>query len=128
MKEHDMQMLLLTLCIGADISGGGSTPQPKPKVSASPPSAIVVPPGHHAHRRSDGTVYTHGNENVGNAAAHQGVPLPWPRIAEAGQTVTTSTTAATVQTYTIQQSSCPNGVCPTSGGSSRWYLGKNLGR
>lgn len=90
---------------------------------------VVVPPGQHAHRRSDGTVFTHGNENVGNAAAHEGVPHPWPRIAEAGQTVSTGSTTqtATMQTYSIQQSSsCPNGVCPTQ--RSGWYLGKNLGR
>ncbi len=108
-----------------------------PKVRPSPaiavaPQAVVVPPGQHAHRRSDGTVFTHGNENVGNAAAHVGVPIPWPRIAEAGQTVSTGSTTqtATMQTYSIQQSSsnCPGGVCPTGNGRSGWYLGKNLGR
>lgn len=34
-----------------------------------------------------------------------------------------------VTPYTINSSSCPNGNCntPSSSGSSRWYLGKNLG-
>lgn len=61
-------------------------------------SAVVVPPGQHAHRTTSGEVIVHGNENLGNAAAHAGISYPWIRIAEGGQTLQTTT--------------CPAGGCP----------------
>lgn len=115
--------IALSLIINQDVN------EVKPKHETT---NIVVPAGHHAHRRIDGTVYTHGNENLGNAAAHSGVQYPWPRIAEAGQSVIVTQPAVQPVPYTTPytiQSSCPGGNCPTqySGGQSKWYFGKNLG-
>lgn len=79
----------------------------------------VVPTGQHAHRKLDGTVFVHRNENMGNAAAHQGVAYPWIRTAEAGQYVGSpqpsySPSPYTGQTYSLPSSSsnCPGGNCP----------------
>lgn len=85
-------------------------------------STVTVPPGYHAHRTTDGRVIVHGNENLGNADAHEGVAHPWIRIAEGGQTVQTQ------QTYSYQSyssTSCPNGVCPTQ---RRGLIGRIFGR
>ena len=103
--------------------------QPKVVPVPAKTAPTVVPPGMHAHRKLDGTIIVHGNENLGNAQAHEGIAHPWPRIAEAGQTVTnTSIGSSYSATYSIQSSGCPNGVCPTPSSRSGWYLGKNLGR
>lgn len=70
------------------------------------PSVGVIPAGQHAHRTTDGRTIIHGNENMGNAAAHQGIAYPWIRTGEAGQTV-----------YGVGgfgASNCPGGNCPTS--------------
>lgn len=84
-------------------------------------ATTVVPPGMHAHRTEDGRIIVHGNENLGNAAAHQGIAHPWIRVAEAGQSVVTAQpiTTATSSYSATYSSGCPNGVCPTSGTSSR---------
>lgn len=77
------------------------------KVQTAPKALQVVPPGHHAHVRLDGTVVIHGNENLGNAAAHAGIARPWVRTAEAGQVVRVA--APAFRTYTLP---CPDGRCP----------------
>lgn len=70
-----------------------STPDPPPVRNAVPdPPAVVsalriVPPGHHAHQRTDGTIIIHSDSNHGNADAHRGVPWPWPKTAFPGQRV-----------------------------------------
>jgi hypothetical protein len=86
---------------------------PKNRVQTTP-TPTVVPPGHHAHVKQDGTVIVHGNENMGNHEAHAGIAYPYVRIAEAGQPVPTSQTQSYnyQSTYSYQSSSCPNGVCP----------------
>jgi hypothetical protein len=58
---------------------------PKPPQAA--PVPVVVPAGHHAHRTLDGRTVIHGDWNVGDPAAHAGIPWPWPKTAFAGQTV-----------------------------------------
>lgn len=73
--------------------------KPQPIVSNS----VVVPAGSHAHTTIDGKVIIHGNENLGNAAAHQGIAYPWIRTAEAGQVVQQSSTV----TQKYMQSNCP---------------------
>jgi len=59
------------------------------EVEAVKPSKqlVTIPPGYHAHTRTDGSVFIHGNENVGNAEAHAGVERPWPKTGVAGDTV-----------------------------------------
>lgn len=51
---------------------------------------VLIPPGHHAHRRADGTVIVHADTNYGNAAAHAGVVWPWPKVGYAGQVMRTA--------------------------------------
>lgn len=90
------------------------------KTTAKPAasSSGVVPAGMHAHTRTDGTVYVHGNENLGNPSAHTGVSFPWVRTAEAGQTIPTPTTFSPVRNTfptfrnAFQSGGCPNGQCP----------------
>lgn len=50
---------------------------------AMTPVRAVVAVGQHVHRRLDGTVFVHGDENRGNAAAHVGVAWPWTKISTA---------------------------------------------
>lgn len=47
----------------------------------------VIPPGYHAHRRIDGTVLIHADDNNGDSNAHAGVASPWVQIAGAGDKV-----------------------------------------
>lgn len=58
-------------------------------VNKTAPVSEVIPPGHHAHRKADGTVIVHADSNFGNAAAHAGIVWPWPKVGYAGQVVTT---------------------------------------
>lgn len=110
-------LALTTLCLNAALADAqvfrraaacptcpnGACPQPSgpmflpvPAIPPAPlPNAAVVPAGYHAHRRLDGTVFVHGDENYGSAAAHAGVTLPWPKVALAGQV-------------------CPTGACPAA--------------
>lgn len=56
---------------------------------ANAPTKIVatIPPGYHAHRRTDGTVLIHADHNAGDPNAHTGVSSPWIQIAGAGDKV-----------------------------------------
>lgn len=71
-------------------------------------TAQVIPPGFHAHRKTDGMVIVHGDENYGSAAAHAGIERPWPKIAVAGQVVQ----SANVVPQAVSNSTCPGGNCP----------------
>lgn len=87
----------------------------------------VVPPGMHAHRRADGSVIVHGDENYGDPAAHAGVVgAGWPKIAVAGQPVPGggfgatagvgiggfTATAGFARPTVGAGGGCPGGVCP----------------
>lgn len=63
----------------------------KAKVAAPTATTMVIPPGFHAHTRTDGSVFVHSDALNNDAAAHAGVPWPWHKTAVAGQTVTTTT-------------------------------------
>jgi hypothetical protein len=102
---------------------------------AQQPAVTVVPAGHHAHRKIDGSIVIHGDWNYGSASAHQGIARPWPKIAVAGQTVPQPMQGPPVR-YVVTEKrevraaapltarywkdglqwpstpSCPNGVCP----------------
>lgn len=67
----------------------GPRPALPPQVTVPAPqvTAVIVPPGHHAHRATDGRVIIHGDWNHGDPAAHAGVPYPWPKVAFPGQAV-----------------------------------------
>jgi hypothetical protein len=79
----------------------------------------VVPPGHHAHQRSDGTIIVHGDWNHGDPVAHQGVPHPWPKIAVAGQVVPQSFALPGASFGSSYGSACPGGSCPAPQSYSR---------
>lgn len=57
-------------------------------VATTAGSTQVVPAGHHAHTRTDGTTIIHPDHTGNDAAAHAGVAWPWYKSAVAGQTVT----------------------------------------
>lgn len=50
-------------------------------------TAQFIPPGYHAHRRTDGTVLIHACNNLNDPNAHAGVASPWVQIAGAGDKV-----------------------------------------
>lgn len=80
---------------------------------ANAPTKIVptIPPGYHAHRRTDGTVLIHADDNLGDPNAHAGVASPWVQIAGAGDKLP----ADTVSSQAVYSSGgCPSGNCPTS--------------
>lgn len=54
----------------------------------------VIPPGFHAHRRTDGTVLIHADGNLNDPNAHAGVASPWVQIAGAGERVPADLTKA----------------------------------
>lgn len=105
-------MLLLTLILAAGQPDRDPLPlkrDPKPLAAAAGPPAApaaptIIPPGMHAHRRTDGTILVHGNQNLGSAPAHAGVPRPWIRIGEAGQPVPPA--------RITPASNCPGDNCP----------------
>lgn len=79
-----------------------ATPPQFTVVNKCPPVTVVnrtatapqtVPPGHHAHRKADGTIIVHADSNYGNAAAHAGIVWPWPKVAYPGQVVRTAAPA-----------------------------------
>jgi hypothetical protein len=84
---------------------------PTPRREAT---AVVVPRGSHAHTRIDGSVFIHGDENLGKAAPHAGVALPWPKTALPGQTVVVSNPVSNPFALTAAGPSCPAGGCPTA--------------
>lgn len=113
-------LALFILAAGADPSGFTVVNKMPPAfvvvnrmpamVSKADPLPRVVPTGMHAHRRTDGTILVHGDENYGSAAAHAGIVWPWPKVATAGQTVPGQLVSVP---YTLPgSSSCPGGVCP----------------
>lgn len=78
-------------------------------------TAVVVPAGHHAHTRIDGTTFIHGDENYGLAAPHAGVERPWPKTGLPGQTVIVDEPLAVTipkSTDVFAAADCPNGRCP----------------
>lgn len=77
--------------------------------------AIVVPPGHHAHTRADGSTFIHGDENYGDPAAHAGVARPWPKTGFPGQTVIVDEAVLNAPASVLAGDSCPGGVCPPRG-------------
>lgn len=87
-----------------------------PLAAAAVPTAraVAVPPGHHAHRTTDGRVIVHSDTNHGNAAAHAGVQWPWPKVAYAGQVVASSTTVTAATSAPLAVASCPAGGCQTA--------------
>lgn len=106
------------------------TQPPRPVQTAPASFSGVVPPGMHAHRRVDGSVFVHGPESHGDPHAHAGVAPPWVQIATAGQYVPPSgptwsgaqsapahsfpaAVPFTFSQNTVLSSGCPGGVCPT---------------
>lgn len=67
-----------------------------------------VPAGSHAHTLEDGTVIVHGDENHGNAAAHEGIAYPWYKTARAGDTVFIGAPPRSP----FATENCPDGNCP----------------
>lgn len=97
-----------------------------PTVAAPRTSSTVIPPGHHAHTRTDGTTLVHADSSRGDPAAHAGVAWPWVVTGLPGQTVQSSlpsgeatATRSEVFEYRIQSrsQSCPGGVCPAPSSS-----------
>lgn len=70
---------------------------------------VTIPPGYHAHTRTDGTTFVHGDENFGDPAAHAGVARPWPKTGFPGQTVEVNGNTAV-----LAADPCPNGICPVN--------------
>lgn len=89
-----------------------ATPQPMAPVVAQAAAPAVIPPGMHAHRKTDGTVLIHGNDHRGDPNAHAGVSPPWVVIATEGQPVPAA--APVYQSAPVAQAGCPNGQCPTA--------------
>jgi len=77
--------------------------------------AVVIPPGHHAHTRADGSTFIHGDENFGNPAAHTGVSRPWPKTGFPGQTVIVDEVVSNAPASILAADPCPGGVCPPRG-------------
>lgn len=105
------------------------TPPPVPVRITQASFSGVVPPGMHAHRRVDGSVFVHGPESHGDPHAHAGVAPPWVQIAQAGEYVPPTgpawpglqsapaqsfptTVPFTFSQNTVMSSGCPGGVCP----------------
>lgn len=119
-----MGVVLLSLCFLAGTSSAveykwtdagfvevGSTTT----ASATVKRAVVIPPGHHAHTRADGSVFIHGDENFGNPAAHAGVVRPWPKTGFPGQTVIVDEGVLDAPASILAADPCPGGVCPPRG-------------
>lgn len=77
--------------------------------------AVVIPPGHHAHTRADGSVFIHGDENFGDPSAHAGVARPWPKTGFPGQTVIVDKGTLDAPASILTADPCPEGVCPPRG-------------
>lgn len=50
-------------------------------------NTVVIPPGYHAHTKTDGTRIVHADSTGNNAAAHEGVEWPWYKTGFPGQTI-----------------------------------------
>lgn len=125
------------------------TPPPVPVRITQASFSGIVPPGMHAHRRVDGSVFVHSHANLNDPAAHAGVAPPWVQIAQAGEyvppqpvagfapaAVTGAVTYQPVPAFgtfsTVTHSSgsfggCPGGVCPAQQ-SSPGLFGRVFGR
>lgn len=86
---------------------------PAPSIAVK--RAVVVPPGHHAHTRADGSTFIHGDENYGDPAAHAGVARPWPKTGFPGQTVIVDEVVSNAPASILAADPCPGGVCPPRG-------------
>ena len=111
--------LLASVAIGAEVTyvrvNGEVKAVPAAVESVAETTLVTVPRGMHAHTRTDGTTFIHGDENRGSAPAHEGVAWPWDKTATAGQTVEIQTkgpVAKTAQTVRwVTRTICENGVC-----------------
>lgn len=74
--------------------------------------AVTIPPGFHAHTRTDGSTFIHGNENFGLAGPHEGVAPPWKKSGVAGQTVLVGPAD-----FTTVGASCPTATSQYTGGT-----------
>lgn len=83
---------------------------------------VTIPPGFHAHTRTDGTVIVHSDSNLGKVGPHEGVAYPWPKTGRPGQTVIVDEAPFVPETLLAlaPRASCPTGVpsasCPQVSG------------